>query len=140
MRRAIVSVCIVVGLGALISAEPPKPPLSVSQKLAQRVQYSGLDDPRATLNDALNMLAKRYKLSFDINAAAFKSEGFPGIGRTVIADPKPIPAMKNVRLDKVLKTILARVPVPSGATLRVRGDKVEITTNAFLKKLKKKKK
>lgn len=136
MRRAIVSVCIVVGLSSLISAAPPTP----SQKLAQSVQYPGLDDPRATLNDALDMLAKRYKLSFDINADAFRFEGFLEVGRMLIADSKPIPAMNNVRLDKVLKTILARVPVPSGVALRVRGDKVEITTNAFLKKSTKKKK
>jgi len=140
MRRAILTVCIVLGLRGLISAEPPKPPLSVSQKLALRIQYAGLDDPRATLNDALDGLAKRYNLSFDINVKAFKSDGVQEVGRTPITDPKPIPAMKNVRLDKVLKTILARVPAPSGAAFRVKGDHVEITTNAFLKELKKKKK
>lgn len=140
MRRALVTACVVVGLGASLSAAPPKPPLSVPQKLALRVQYPGLDDPRATLNDALDQLAKRYNLSFKINEKAFKFEGLPEVGRTPITESKPIPSMKDVRLDKVLKTILARVPVSSGAALHVRGDHVEITTKAFLKKSNKKKK
>src|SRR5262249_51766019 len=46
------------------------------------------------------------------------------------ADPNPIPPMKTT-LATVLKKILARVPVPSGATYLIRRDVIEITTGQF---------
>ena len=132
MRRAMVAVGIVVGLAVLSSAAPaPKPPMTVPQKLAQRVKFDGIDDPKATLQDALDKLAKLYEINFDVNEKAFKFENLMEIGLSEIATPRPIPAMKNVRLSTILRKILSRIPVPSGATYLVRGDHIEITTGTF---------
>lgn len=132
MYRALAVVGIVAGLGFVSWAAPEdKRPPSMIQKLSQRVNYPGLEDERTTLNDALAQISKLYGVSFDINDTAFKMDGLMEVGRTEIAQPKPVPPMKNARLDHVLRTILRRVPAPSGATYYVRGDHIEITTGTF---------
>jgi hypothetical protein len=132
MRRALVAISVVIGLAVLSSAAPaPKPPMSVPQKLAQRVRFDGIDDPKATLDEALEKLTKLYDVNFDINEKAFKFENLQEVGKTEIATPAPLPAMKNARLGTVLRKLLSRIPVPSGATYLVRGDHIEITTGTF---------
>jgi hypothetical protein len=131
MHRAIAVVGIVVGLAVLSSAAPqPKKPPSMIQKVNQRVDFLGLDDPRATLNDALDKLGEKYGVSFEINEQAFKMDGLMDVGRTPIAETA-LPEMKNVRLSRVLRKILRKVPAPSGATFYVRGDYIEIITGTF---------
>lgn len=132
MRRAIVVVCLFVGLATLISAAPaPAPAVSVPQKLAQRVKFDGIDDPKATLDEALDKVSKLYDVTFDVNDKAFKFENLMDVGKTEVASPAAIPAMKNVRLSAVLRKILSRIPVPSGAVYCVRADHIEITTGTF---------
>ncbi len=132
MRRMLVTIGVVVGLVTLISAAPaPAPPLSLPQKLSQRRNIPAIEDARATLNDALDHLSKLYDVSFDINEMAIKMDGLMDVGKTEIANPTSIPAMKNVRLSEVLRRILRRVPAPSGLTYTVRDDYIEITTGTF---------
>lgn len=132
MRRALIAFSLAIGVAVLCSAAPaPKAPASASQKLAQRVKFDGIDDPRTTLSEALEKLTKLYEVRFDINEKGFKFENIMEVGKTEIATPAPIPAMKNVRLSSILRKILSRVPVPSGATYLVRGDAIEITTGTF---------
>jgi hypothetical protein len=132
MRRAVVIVCVIVGLGTLISAAPaPAPPASLPQKLAQRVKFDGIDDPKITLSEALDKLSKLYDVNFDINEKAFKFENVMDAPKTPVTAENPLPAMKNVRLSRVLDKLLSRIPVPSGATYLVRSDHIEITTSIF---------
>jgi hypothetical protein len=132
MRRALVAVSVVIGWAVLSSAAPaPKPPMSVPQKLSQRVKFDGIDDAKVTLGEALEKLTKLYDVNFDINERAFEFENLKEVGKTEIATPNPIPAMKNARLDTVLRKMLSRIPVPSGAMYLVRGDHIEITTGTF---------
>jgi hypothetical protein len=132
MRRAIVALCFVAALTVLSWAAPaPKQPLSVPQKLAQSIKFSGIDDPKITLSEALEKLSKLCDVDFDINERAFKFENIQEPGKTEIASPDPIPAMRNARLSTILRKVLSRVPVPSGATYLVRSDHIEITTTTF---------
>jgi hypothetical protein len=133
MYRALGVVSVIVGLGVLSWAAPmPKQPPSMVQKVNQRANFDGVNDPKATLNDVLDKLSKLYDVSFDINEIAFKLDGIMEVGATEVALP-PIPAMKNVQIERVLRKILGRVPAPSGAGYSVRGDRIEITTNTFQK-------
>jgi hypothetical protein len=100
--------------------------------LAHRARFPGINDPKATLEDGLQFLTKTYHVTFDINDRAFKSEGIADVAHSEIFLAE-LPAADNVRLDVILKRILRRVPVPSGATFMVRSDGIEITTNAFVK-------
>jgi hypothetical protein len=132
MYRAMAILSVVVGLGVLSWAAPvPKQPPSMVQKMNQRVNFAGIDDPRTTLDEALEKLGKLYDVSFDINEQAFKMDGLMEVGKTPIADTAPIPEMKNVRLSRVLTKILRRIPAPSGATYHLRGDRIDITTGTF---------
>lgn len=98
----------------------------LADKLKSAIDYPGLDDPKATLNDALDHLAKRYGLKFDINKRAFEIDQLKDVARTPIAE-EPIPPMKTT-LATVLHRILVRVPASSGATYLIRRDLIEITT------------
>ncbi len=131
MYRAIGVVGIVVSLAVLSWAAPPsKEAPTLAQKMNQRVNFSGLEDARATLTDALDKISKVYNVSFEINDRAFEMDQLKDVARTPVAET-PIPEMKNARLSRVLRTILRRVPAPSGTTYSLRDDHIEITTNAF---------
>ncbi len=100
--------------------------------LARRSAFPGINDPKATLDDALKLLSARYHVTFDLNERAFKAEGLNDVARSEIFWTEMPPA-ENLRLDVLLARMLRRVPVPSGATFLVRGDGIEITTMAFVK-------
>jgi hypothetical protein len=132
MYRAIGVVGVVIGLAVLSWAAPPsKESPSPAQKLSQRLDYPGLEDPRATLNDALDQVRKLYNVTFDLNQRAFEMDQLKDVGRTPVCEAGPIPEMKNARLSRVLTTILRRCPAPSGAVYTVRDDYIEITTSTF---------
>ncbi len=134
-RRFLLATAAVAGLALLaIAWAAPAPPAQepLPAKFSKRVKFEGIDDPKATLSNALDQLARQFDLTFDVNEKAFKFEQVMDVLKTEVANPSPIPPMKNVRLDTVLRKVLSRVPVPSGATYLLRGDHVEITTNTFV--------
>lgn len=99
--------------------------------LEKPVKFSGLEDPKTTFSEALECIAKRYNLSFDIDEYAFKKAKIKEVGKIEIASPLPIPEM-HTRLSKVVKKILSRVS-PS-ATYIIRDDFIEITTVQAIRK------
>src|SRR6185437_4169267 len=115
---------------------PPKPQVksreSMPARLTRHVDFTGYDDPKMSLDEALENLTKKYDVPFLLNEKAFKYENIAEVGKTEIASPTPIPAMKNARLDTILRKILGRIPAPSGAVFLVRRDAIEITTGTFL--------
>jgi tetratricopeptide (TPR) repeat protein len=111
-------------------ADMPPRGIELQQLLSKPVKFPGLDDPKITLSEALEVLAKRYNLSFDINDKAFKFENVMDVAKTEVATPNAIPEM-HTTLSTVLRKILARIPVPSGATYIIRRDVIEITTGTF---------
>jgi hypothetical protein len=111
----------------------PKRMLYLRDRLSDTVNFDGLDDPRTTLQDALEYLSDRFDLSFDVLEFAFKAQ----LGdRSVLNEPvaqTPIPKMRGVSLATVLRKILARIPTQPGreATYIIRRDQIEITTADF---------
>jgi hypothetical protein len=116
---------------AAAKAGPVKGEEPTADWLVRRRDFPGFDDPKTTLIEALDALAKRYDVTFDVNERAFKYEQVNDVLKTEIAQPSPVPEMKNARLDTVLRKILGRVPVPSGATYLLRRGAIEITTGQF---------
>jgi tetratricopeptide (TPR) repeat protein len=110
--------------------QTPGRALELQEQLAKTINYLGLDDPKATLVEALEQLSKAYNVVFDINEKAFGFENVKEVGKTEVAQPNAIPPMKAT-LATVLRKILSRVPVPSGATWIIRRDTIEITTGTF---------
>ena len=102
-------------------------------RLNNQVKFEGIDDARATLSDALEQLSKRYNLPYRINEKAFQADnpkqdvlGFE------IAKKHPFHPMIE-KLSTLLQTILARLPVKSGALFLIRKDYIEITTGAAVR-------
>ncbi|HEY7311775.1 MAG TPA: hypothetical protein VH643_20600 [Gemmataceae bacterium] len=111
-------------------SDMPARGLELQRLLSKPVKYPGMDDPKATLSEVLEQLAKRYNLSFDIREKAFEFENLKEVGKTEVATPNPIPEM-HTTLSTVLRKVLSRIPVPSGATYLIRRDVIEITTGTF---------
>jgi tetratricopeptide (TPR) repeat protein len=112
------------------NGEVPTAAYNIIKALAKPVNYGGLEDPKADLAAALDQLSKSYGIVFDINEKAFTFEAIKDVAKSEITNPNPIPAMRAT-LATVLRKILSRVQVPSGATWVIRKDTIEITTGTF---------
>jgi hypothetical protein len=134
-RRAVVWGLVVVlatAGGARAAQEQPERADELIDALNRAVKFPGIEDPKATLIEALDQLARMYDLSFEVNERAFKFEMVPDVLKTEVELPNPIPPM-NATPAHVLRKVLARVPVPSDATFLVRKDTIEITTGLALR-------
>jgi hypothetical protein len=108
-------------------SEPKTPPLAT--KLKQPVKFNGIEDPKTTVAEALDLLASHYDLQFDVNEEAFKEDGTADVLTGLVAE-RPIPKMTNVSLETVLRKVLSHVPAQSGTTYILRRNVVEVTTQA----------
>jgi RNA polymerase sigma factor (sigma-70 family) len=100
-------------------------------RLAKPIDFNGFDDPKMTLQDAMEHLADKFELTFDFDEVAFREAGYQD--KSVLQDPvatTPLPRMRGVKLETVLRKVLARIvtPVDKEATFIVRRDHIEITT------------
>ena len=123
--------------GQAAPREQPKAEVKADEPIYVRfdkvVIYNGQDDPKISLAEELQTLGAQHNLVFDINERAFNFDNIQEVGRTPIFT-NPLPPMKNVRLETVLRKILDRVPGPSGAVFTIRRDRIEITTGGFQEK------
>ena len=133
MRRSVLCLAVLAltwSAPALRADEGKREPLAA--KLASRVMFMGVEaDPKEPLQEVLDSLAAHFDLTFEVNEAAFKAEGVDDVRAVPVAE-RGIPKMADVRLETVLRKILARVPSQSGATYLLRADGIEITTEARL--------
>jgi hypothetical protein len=97
----------------------------------RRVSVDEIKDEKTTLKEAMDAFAKKYCFVWEVNIRAFDYEGLKDVEGTLVADPRPVPAMKNVRFKTALQHLLDRIPVPSGACVLLREDHFEITTWKF---------
>jgi RNA polymerase sigma factor (sigma-70 family) len=106
--------------------------LQVRERLARPVEFNGFEpDPKMTLQEALDTLAREHDLQFDLDEAGFKEEEVTDVGNAPVAE-KPLPAMKGVPLQVVLRKILSRIPAKTPLTYVVRGNLIQITTESRL--------
>ncbi len=101
----------------------------MGKKLEGPVTFPGVDDPKTKLSDVLDDLGTTHDMVFNVNERAFQAEGLKDVLSTpLVSEGKPLPRLKNVSLNTVLRKILSRIPSTSGATIINRGDEIEITT------------
>jgi RNA polymerase sigma factor (sigma-70 family) len=113
--------------------EVPPRALEMVARLAQPIEFNGWDaDDKMTLQEGLSFLADRYDLTFDVNEEAFRAAGVEDVLAEVIAK-KPVPKMRNVRLEMILRKVLARLPAKAAATYVIRDDVIELTTEAAVR-------
>jgi hypothetical protein len=110
---------------------------TVRDAVRRSISYSGLDE-RASLREALNMLQKGHDVVIDIDEAAFKADGIDNVsnekdGPEVASTDKPLPPIKAT-LGTVLEKVLFRVPARSAARFVIRKDRIEITTEAAIRR------
>jgi hypothetical protein len=98
-----------------------------ADKLTQTVNFDGFDDPKMTLQDALEYLTDRYDLAFEIDRAAFAKFDVKNAAQFEIAR-EPIEKARGVRLKHVLNKIVARLPEAAEPTFIFQGDAILVTT------------
>jgi hypothetical protein len=101
---------------------PPDPPAA---HLFNPRPFAGLRDPETTLGEALTFIGNSYGVALDVNESAFRDDQVDDVLKKPVGT---LPKMADASLDRVLRKLLARLPVPSGATYMVRADHVELTT------------
>jgi hypothetical protein len=107
----------------------------LAERLIEAVNFDGFDDPRTTLQDALDYLADRYDLSFDIDESAFVRRDGKGLGNIQISENRPILQMRAASLDAVLNKILSRLPPDTEPTFLVQRRGIVITSKKAASKL-----
>jgi hypothetical protein len=113
-------------------AQKANPTAEVRARLAEVVSFAGFDDPKTTLEEAIDMMTKRYNFKCIINQAAFKDlEG--GVEKVEIATPNSLSPMR-APLSSVMRKILARIPSASEATFVINKGVIEVTTVEELRK------
>jgi hypothetical protein len=141
MSLAKLNLAALLALGLVATAGHPAPPAAkppAAEPAARRdeelhfslhktVTFGGVEDPKVTLKEVLDHLAERYKLTFDVNHKAFDAEKVHDVLKTPVAEGYPLPPMKATAAA-VLKKVLARLPVDSGAVYLIRKEAIEITT------------
>jgi RNA polymerase sigma factor (sigma-70 family) len=106
-------------------------------RLSSSVEFGGFDDPKMTLQDALEYLEKTYELTFDVSESAFRAAGYTD--KSVLQEPiaaQPILKMRSVSLATVLRKVLSHITTPVGqeATYLIRPDQILITTQEKARK------
>ena len=103
-------------------------------KLAMRVNFDGIANPKTSLGDALDLLQKQSGIPLEVNSGAFRDEGVEDALSLPIG--RPIPKMRGVSASTVLSILLSRTPSRSGVTFYPRATNVEISTaRAYLYEL-----
>jgi type II secretory pathway component HofQ len=102
------------------------------EALHQVIDFHGLDDPKTTVQEALDALGKLYNVQFDVNEKAFAADNLENVQTYEFAAQRTIPPMK-APLKMVLGKILSRLPNESGAVLMIRKGFVELTTQKAVK-------
>jgi hypothetical protein len=107
--------------------------VQITDRLAERVEFCGFDDPKLTLQDALDYLTDRYDLSFDVDEKAFAKAFGKDKPKVALAEPvanPPLPKMRGVTLELLLRKLLTRLDVESGATFLIHRNQIVITTGS----------
>lgn len=105
----------------ILPAAPPvlkKRQATAAAKLKSVVDFPGVDDPRATLAELLQLIKARYKVEVHLREEAFEAYDIRDVGRTALA--KPIPKMKAT-LAKVIEAALANIKVPDDRPVAIIG-------------------
>jgi RNA polymerase sigma factor (sigma-70 family) len=100
---------------------------TIRDQLGKRITFAGVEDPAITLQEVLDKLSKQYGVQFEVEEGAFKAEGVEDVLKTQVA-LTPLRKRENAPLASVLRDVLARVPVESGAVYLIRHEAIEITT------------
>jgi hypothetical protein len=136
-RRLVALLCVlaVCVLGVMAADPPAAPPaaksldsIALHKQLRTPVKFSGFDDPKTTLGEALQSLGDRNDVRFEINDRPFV--GMADDLSSVLVAERPIPKMSHVRLELALQKVLRNASRVLGTNLTyvIRSDHVEITT------------
>jgi len=127
-----------------VAANPPAPAvvtpasgahrdLELRDLLARQFQYDGLDDPKATLQDALDQMASKYSVVFNVNEATYPELEADQLLKTEVVSKAPLQPM-TTSLDVILRKVLARVSGKAESTFVIRKDHIEILSVSALRR------
>ena len=107
--------------------------VELAKKLREVRKFKGFDDPRTTLEEALQVFGAYLDVSFDVQEKAFAATDVKGVLKTLIADPNPIPPFTGT-LAQMLDKLLAHLPESAHVVYIVRGHNIEFTTREAVRR------
>src|SRR5262249_45501224 len=114
---------LVIGVFCPAASAGPTRKKELQTFMTRTVSYAGLDDVKAKLSEVLDDFATQYDITFSVNEKAFAADGMADVlNVAVVQDGKPLPKLKGVAFETLLRKILSRIPCESGATCVVRND------------------
>jgi hypothetical protein len=138
IRTAVVVMMLaVVSLGwAAPVAKPPAAPTldEVGAALQAVIDWEGIDDPKMTLREALRLLRNQYKVNipFDFNDTAFL-RAFGDSNKDIRDEVIGRIQAQRLPLAALLRRMLGKVVVASGASFLLRDGHVEVTTEEAIR-------
>ena len=100
-------------------------------KLAEVKKFKGFDDPKTSLQEALDGLMRGSDLTIEVNRKAFGAADVKDVTDIRIVESNPIPEFTS-SLALMLRKILDRLPTGEG-TFIIRDGVIEITTLSAVK-------
>jgi hypothetical protein len=102
--------------------------------LVSRIDYPAINDPKTTLEHALEKLGEESSLTFEIDIKTLEKEGFEDIQKALIAARDPLPFSENARAYTVLQQILSRCNGGPNLSYVAKRDIILITTEKEAKR------
>jgi hypothetical protein len=131
IRIGVAPLAVLFTFASLASGGLPETNLQKEMKLLleRQVKFAGCDDPKVTFGEQFEELGVQYDLQFDIDEKAFAEDGVEDVLKlSMVSESRPLPKLKSVRFETVLRKILARIPNESGAIYLIKRDRIQITT------------
>ncbi len=131
------AVCLALFHAMPLGADEKKKPVPLRDRLNERISIDFKDsnifqDQKTLIQEALDWLADRYGLTYELNEKAFEIGGGKADDRLKepLLGKGPFPAIKEVALSTVLQKIISRMPSDGGTSpaWMLRKDHIEITT------------
>lgn len=132
-------VAVLAAVVASLGVSAPVPPKEavkdtwIGSRLNKVIEFPGIDDPKTTLAEAVEQLAKLGDVKITFNRKAFRTAGVPEPDGVEIAVDRAIPTTKG-KLGTVLAQLLDAVPADPGFGFLLRGDRVEILPESELQR------
>jgi hypothetical protein len=130
-RRAVAALLAAAVLAAgapRAAAEPPRTAAQVKAALAEKVKFPGVDDPKTSIHEVVDLLTAQWDVPIKVNEEAFKAAGVADVMSVPVAAAKPLPKADNVPRARVLDELVSRLPREAAPSYVARNGYVEITT------------
>ncbi len=129
--RLAVVLCVLALIGICTARADDLPKATELQaKMNEMKKFGGFDDPKLSLQEALDQIMRTNDITIDVNEKAFKAESMEDVLRTSICSDASLPPFTGTP-SMLMRKVIARIP-KGDPTFVIRDSVIEITTKKAL--------